>query len=293
LPEIQRREPYIQAFASWRKPRGAAELVIVIGASLQADALGKVRQLKPELCRRLIEPGSIVVDAADLGRLGISGVGSWAEVNGQRVRVVGLVQGLKGLAGPYLFCSLQTSRALLRMPEEQATYFLARCRPSSQPAVIAQRLSQRYPRQMTVLTRDQFSFRSRWHWLVSTGGGIALLCAAVLGLAVGAVITSQTLYAATLASLREYAVLRAMGTPRWRMATAVLLQALIVGVCGIALSLPAVFGLGRAALALGGMVLLPIWLLSATAVLTLIMALLSGLWALRSLRLVEPIALLR
>ena len=85
----------------------------------------------------------------------------------------------------------------------------------------------------SIFTRDQFSFQSRWHWLTKTKAGIALGCAALLGLLVGAVVTSQTLYAATAASLKEYAVLRAMGIPRWRMALTVLAQSFWVGVAGV------------------------------------------------------------
>jgi putative ABC transport system permease protein len=292
-PEIAQTEAYVQSFASWRKPSGAMEMVIVTGSRLQPDALGKVMALTPDLCSRLNEPNAVVVDQADLGRLAIPGVGAQVEINGQRVRVVGLVNGLKGLAGPYVFGSLQTARTLLRMSEDQATYLLARCRQPGDAAVVAQRLAQRHPHEMTVMTRDQFSFRSRWHWLVSTGAGIALLCAAVLGLLVGAVITSQTLYAATAASMREFAVLRAMGTPRWRISSSVLLQSLCVGVIGVAIAGPAVFTLTRLAHLLGAQTALPGWLLGSTVILTLSMAMLSGLWALRSLRLMEPATLLR
>src|SRR5205814_8094454 len=62
-------------------------------------------------------------------------------------------------------------------------------------------------------------------------------------LLVGAVVTSQTLYAATAASMKEYAVLRAMGIPRWRMALTVLAQSFWVGVAGVALAIPTVFAL--------------------------------------------------
>ena len=61
---------------------------------------------------------------------------------------------------------------------------------------------------------------------------------ALLSLLVGLAITSQTLYAATVASLREYAVLRALGIPRRRMAGLVMAQSLWVGLAGIALALP-------------------------------------------------------
>jgi putative ABC transport system permease protein len=116
---------------------------------------------------------------------------------------------------------------------------------------------------------------------------------ALLSLLVGLAITSQTLYAATVAALREHAVLRALGIPRWRMAGLVMAQSLWVGLGGIALALPMIFALAAGGESAGTRVLLPPWLLGLGAGLTLAMALLSGLAALRSLRLVEPITLLR
>ena len=52
-------------------------------------------------------------------------------------------------------------------------------------------------------------------------------------------------------------------------------------------------GLAQVGNELGAKVLLPGWLLVAAGVVTMAMALLSGLFALRSLRQVEPVALLR
>src|SRR5262249_32830825 len=126
-----------------------------------------------------------------------------------------------------------------------------------------------------------------------TKAGIALGCAAALGLLVGAVVTSQTLYAATAASIREYAVLQALGIPRWRMGAAVLAQSFWVGVTGIACAAPVVYAMREGAETLGAKILLPPWLLVGAIAVTMTMALLSGLAALRSLRLVEPATLLR
>jgi putative ABC transport system permease protein len=107
------------------------------------------------------------------------------------------------------------------------------------------------------------------------------------------VVTSQTLYSATAASIREFAVLQALGIPRWRMAATVLAQSFWVGVAGIALALPAALALSELANELGAKVLLPGWLLAGAGAITMVMALLSGLFALRSLRGVEPVTLLR
>ena len=70
------------------------------------------------------------------------------------------------------------------------------------------------------------------HWLITTKAGIAVGFTALLGLLVGAVVTSQTLYAATAASQREFATLRAMGIPKWRLKLNVLVQSFWVGLFG-------------------------------------------------------------
>jgi putative ABC transport system permease protein len=292
VPEIIEREEYIQQYGFWRKPSGALELVIVIGSRLHEGALGKVHALDRTLCKRLQERGTVVIDEGDVERLEIT-PGYRAEVNSVAVQVAGKVKGLKGLAGPYLFCSLETARAILRLHPRECTYYLARCRRATDAAAVAERLRQRYPNDMAVMTREQFSMRSRCHWLMQTGGGAALLCAAILGLTVGAVVTGQTLYAATLASVREFAVLRALGTPRWRIAVTIQSQAFCVGVIGIVLALPTVLLLARLAALCGAQVMLPPWLLAGASAITLVIALLAGLWAQRSLRLVEPATLLR
>jgi putative ABC transport system permease protein len=291
MPEVERCEVFLQGFAYWSKPNGGSELCLVIGSKLEADSLGALQELTLELRSRLSEPGSIVVDEGDLGRLGIDGTGDSAEITNQRVRVVGLVRGLRGLSGPHVFCSIQTARSVLRLAPEQTTYVLAKCRHPSDAATVAARLSD-YPT-MTAFTSEDFSLRSRLHWLTKTKAGIALGFAALLGLLVGAVVTSQTLYAATAASLREYAVLRALGIPRWRMAMAVLAQSFWVGLAGIGVAIPTVLGVAYGIRNLGAPVMLPPLLLGGAAVVTMAMATLSGLAALRSLRLIEPALLLR
>jgi putative ABC transport system permease protein len=291
-PEVTHCEAYLQGFAYWSKRSGGTELCMVVASRLEKGALGTVDVLSAEQRILLTEPGSIVIDESDRGRLGIRGLGDTAEVSGHLVRVVGFTRGLKSLAGPYVFCSITTGRNMLRLLPDQITYVLARCRHKDEARVVVERLRRQYDN-ISAFTADEFSFRTRMHWLTKTKGGIALGYAAALGLLVGAVVTSQTLYAATAASLREFAVLRALGIPRWRMAALVLSQAFWVGVIGICLALPAAHALAQLADRLGVQVLLRWWLQVGAAVVTMAMAMLSGLLALRSLRQVEPATLLR
>jgi len=293
MPEVEETEPYIQGFFPWTKPGGTgATHAVIVGCRLHQGSLGAVAQLTPAMRQQLGEPGAVVVDEDDFGRLGLTrGVGEMAQIAGLRVRVIGVVRGLKGLGGPYVFCSLDTARHFLRMPADQVSFLLARCRhPEDAPAVVAR--LRRYET-MTAFSSADFSFRSRWHWLATTGGGISLGCSALLGLLVGAVVTSQTLYAATAASFREYAVLRALGVPNWRLGAIVMSQAFWLGIFGAILALPIVFGLAEAAELLGARVFLPPWVLISSTVLTLATAMLAGLIALRSLRTLQLAMLLR
>lgn len=290
-PEVERTEVFLQGFMHWTKPNGGSELCIVIGVRLGDDALGAPRELTPALRAKLAEPGAVIVDEGELSRLGVRGVGAVAEITNQRVHVVGMVHGWRSLSGPYVFCSVPTARRLLRMSPEQTTYVLARCRYSADGPAVVERL--RSYGTMSAFTSADFSVRSRLHWLTKTKAGVALGLAAALGLLVGAVVTSQTLYAATVGSLREYAVLRALGVPRWRMGMAVMAQSFWVGMFGLMVAAPAALALREAARATSVPVLLPSWLLSAAAAITLATALASGMAALRSLRLIEPALLLR
>ncbi len=292
MPEVERTEIYTQGFAYWDKPTGGNELCLLIGSRLHEDALGAVKGLTPRQRALLTEPGAIIVDESEFDRLGIKKVGDTAEISRQRVRVVSTVRGMKSLAGPYIFCSVETARPRLNLTSEQATFLLARCRSPEDARKVVRQL-EAYPRKFSAFTSADFSLHSRLHWLTKTKAGIALGLAAALGLLVGAVVTSQTLYAATAASLREYAVLRAMGIPRWRMGMMVLSQSFWVGLAGVALALPTVFALAQLGNQVGARVLLPVELLAGAVLITMVMAMLSGLLALRSLRLIEPVALLR
>lgn len=291
LPEIAQADEYIQGFIYWKTPGGNSELIIVVGCNLEDDSLGPIAQLTPEQRARLTEPGAVILDRKDRHRLEVNQIGDGGEVSGQNVRVVGFTRNMGSLSGPYVVCSLPTARKMLRMRDDQTTYLLARCRDSTSVETALSKL-RGFPK-VSAFEAEEFSARSKRHWIGKTKAGVALGFAAILGLAVGASVTSQTLYSATAAAIKELAVLRALGIPRRRMNLFVLEQSAVVGVTGLALGLPAAYGLVRLANRFGTPAILPWWLVTLTVTVTLGMALASGLLALRSLRQADPAILLR
>jgi putative ABC transport system permease protein len=289
-------DPHIASFANYQKPDGGRDLCFLLGSALEPDSPGAPALLTPELRAKLTEPLSIVMDESDLKRMQLTSDpdAPRAKINGKEVRLVGTVKGVKSLAAPWVFCSFSTARELMGglLPPDHATYLLARCENQQRAQEVAKELKAEYP-EMTVYTAADFSVQSRLYWLLRTKAGIAIGYAALLGLGVGALVTAQTLYAATIASAKEYATLFALGIPRSRVYKTVLLQAFWVGVAGVLLALPTVFGLAFLAEQVGAKVLLRAEVLAGAAVVTLLTSLFAGLLALRSVRTIEPMSLLR
>lgn len=293
-PEVVRAETCLLGFSLWTSLRtgrspATPEVCTIVGTRLDAGSIGAVEALRadPELRLRLTEPFTVAVDAEEVGRLGIARrVGEQAEILGRRVTVVGFVTGYKSIGGPYVFCSEETARPLMRYTPTDVTYLLARCRDPAEADAVSRRLGQ-YA-QMSAFPADEFSRRTRMHWLFTTKAGIAIGFTAILGLLVGAVVTSQTLYAATAAMQREFATLRAMGIPRWRLQLQVLAQSFWVGLFGILVAGPVTLAISEAAGRLGVQVRLHPLVLLAAAGVTMLMALGSGLAALRSFQRVDP-----
>jgi len=292
-PEIERIEMATIGFSLWtrvspeREPP-IPEVCTIVGCRMDADSLGLVEGLRsnPDLTARLNEPFTVAVDEGELGRLGVKKMGESAEIFGVRVKVIGTVNGYKSLGGPYVFCNHHTARTLMRYIPGQTTYIIAKCKPGTDVQAVVDRLNT-YP-SMTAFTSDDFSLRSRKHWLFTTKAGVAVGFTALLGLLVGAVVTSQTLYAATAASQREFATLRAMGIPRWRLKLNVLAQSFWVGLFGILVGFPIVLVIAYVGEQVGTEVTLHPGVLVAAAIITMLMAIVSGLAALRSFQNVDP-----
>ncbi|MFM8275030.1 MAG: ABC transporter permease [Gemmata sp.] len=293
-PGVTSVELYIANFANFTKPEGGTELCYLLGFNLNNGAAGIPVVLTAEQRELLTMPNAVIVDESDLKRLGVQ-KGGRAKINGKEVTVVDTVRGLKSLAAPWTLCSEYTARHLLGflVPADHATYLLARTESPQRAAEIASELRSQYSTEMGAYTSGDFSLRSRKYWLFRTKAGIAIGYAALLGLVVGAVITAQTLYSATAANAKEFAILLALGVPRWRISLMVIAQSFWVGVIGVALSYPVCQALKAAAKQVGADVDLRWEVMLGAATVTVGMALLSGLWALRSVRQIEPMSLLR
>lgn len=295
-PAVARVERFQWLDGDWRgsRDRGAAS-VVVSGIDPGREGLLFAKVLSPDMRARLAEPDTIIVDVADRDKLGL-GPDRLGEINGHRVRLVGSVRGIRALGAINIVTSLATARTLgaPAAGARSVTYVLARLRDGfSAPAVRDRLRKTASANHYAVWTSDEFSRRVTTFWLFDTGAGVGFLFAGIVIVAVAVIITSQIMMSVVAGSIREYATLRALGVGKAGVRKVTLEQAGWIGACGVVVASL----LSAAIVALARWQLVPVAVTAtmalACAALVLIVAMMAGLAAARSLRNADPGMLLR
>ena len=294
--DVERVEAFQWLDGDWRGPadRGSVS-VFISGIDPDPRGLMFAHAIAPEERQKLLEPGGVIVDLADLSKLGLE-VGGSATLNGKRVRIVAASPGLRALGGVNIVTSLATARQLDSdaASADKVAYYVAKLRAGADPERARDRIEAAWPqRQFTVWTKAEFAHDAATYWMFETGAGLGFVFFAFVVFLVGTVITSQTLVAAVASHVREYAMLNALGAGYPALRRVVLEQALWVGGFGIVVG--AIVSLLMLLLASGQSVPVSFDLSAGAACAALVMtiALVSGLMAVRALSHLEPANLLR
>lgn len=294
-PDVVAVEGATEGGGDWRTGDGRKQSVYIIGVDTRSGSLTQLRGISDALREALRQPATVVVDRADLGKLGVA-VGGSAEINGQRVQVVGTVEGFRTSYGANIFASPATLRLLSGNDPsiEGPPRFLVRLRPGADAAAVRDALQpggESPPFQ--VWLQDELSAASKSFWLAESGSGASFGFSMLLATLVGVGVTSQTLRAAVLATLKEYAALRALGVRMGRLRLIVLEQSLWVAAVGLVALTLVTLAIDQLAAAMAVPMLFPWWVSLCTALFVLVVAAVSGLLALRVLAGTEPADLLR
>ena len=293
-PDVVHAEPFRWIDGDWRGPADKGGVsVFISGIDTRPDGMMFSQALTPQLRALLNEPDSVIVDRADLAKLGLD-VGGQAVINGHRVRIVGVGNGLRALGGVNILTSLATALRLENGENSgRVAYYVVKLRDPSMAEAVRARLEPTGTRRYEVWTKQTFARNAVTYWMFETGAGLGVLFIAFVVFAVGAVITSQTLMGAVAGSIREYATLYALGVGFGSLRRVVVQQAAWVGAFGLLVG-----GIATALLLLLAHrrdvpVQLDLIMVVICGSLVMAIALVSGLMAVRTLRHADPALLLR
>lgn len=213
------------------------------------------------------------------------------EVGGREIKVGGLVElgASFGSDGNLVTSDVNFFRLFKNRKRGLIDIGLIKLKPGADPAVVVEGLRNYLPKDIEVLSKQQFIDKEKDYWAKSTPIGFIFSLGTVMGFIVGTVIVYQILYSEVSDHLSEYATLKAMGYTQTYLLLVVLQEALLLASLGYVPGFAfAIFQYNMARNA----TLLPIYMTVSRAILvfllTVLMCFISGAIAVRKLRSADP-----
>jgi len=291
-PGVAHADKFIVRFSNWKTPQGAQEGIQIVGFNPYTGVGGPWNLVEGKV-EDLKTADAVMVDEIYKKKLGVTKVGETFEINGRRARVVGFTRGIRAFTTtPYVFTSFKNAQAYTGIAEDQTFFILVRALPGTNMAALQQGLLSRL-RDVDVLTTETFSSMTRIYWMFTTGAGVAVLIAALLGLVVGVVVVAQTIYATTMDHIREYGTLKAMGAPNRYIYRVIITQAGMSAVAGYVLAMFVSVFIVRASRSGGAAILMPWQMAVGIFFLTLLMCVSAAVVSINKVTSLDPAMVFR
>jgi putative ABC transport system permease protein len=227
-------EKLLVSFALWKTPGGGQESIQLIGFNPET-MIGSPWEIVEGNIHDVKYFNSVFIDEAERAKLGNLSIGGETEINNHKIKFAGVIRGARSFIGsPYVFTSFKNGLALSNRKQDETTYIVVKVAQGHSVEEIRDRLRNEI-KDGDVYTKAEFSDKTRRYWLVTTGAGVALLAAALIGVAIGIVIVGQTIYASTNEHIVEFGTLKAIGASNPDVYKIIIEQALLSAAIGYGL----------------------------------------------------------
>ena len=277
----------IAHWTQWKRHDGGQESVQIVGISVD-DPLERPWNLVEGRVEDLKSPDAVILDELYKQKLGVKRVGEVFEIGGYRARVVGFTRGIRSFTtSPYVFTSFKNAQDFTSMRQNQTLFILVKVAPGADVEGVRHDLLDRV-KDVEVFRTAEFSRMTTFYWMFTTGAGVAVLIAAVLGLVVGFVVVAQTIYATTVDHIREFGTLKAMGAPNSYVYKVIMKQAAISAVIGYVLGMMVSIFVVQGSQKGGAAILMPVPMAVGMFFLTLAMCVGAALVSIKKVTRIDP-----
>ncbi|MBV9459659.1 MAG: FtsX-like permease family protein [Bradyrhizobium sp.] len=270
----------------------------VILMSVDDDSLaGAPRRLFVGSLTDLRQPDSVLIDRAAFAYFFPNQkmrVGDTFEMNDRRVRVVGVFESGSPFTNmPVFYTRYSIALQLQGQERNMMTFVLARHQPGLDPHELCHRITQQTG--LRAMTSDDFGGMTFWYYFAHTGIPLNFGITILVALLVGTLVAGQTFYIFTIENLKQFGALKAIGVTNWRITRMILLQALLVGVIGYSIGIAmtaAFFEIFTKNVDLRSFYF-PWQIAAGTAVIVLLIIVVSSLMSIRRVLVLEPAIVFR
>jgi putative ABC transport system permease protein len=263
----------------------------------EAGMAGAPRRMLLGDAQALRQANAIILDKAGFEYLWPGeplALGRVVELNDHRAVIAGICETRPPFVTlPVAFASLSEVTRLVPPTAGRTSFIIAKAASGEAPTQVAQRVQSATG--LAAMTDEAFAKKTIAYWIKNTGIPVNFGITVTLAFIVGAAVAGQTFYMFTLDNLKQFGALKAMGVENRRIVGMILLQALVVGLLGYAIGMglaAAFFESTRNISHLRGFGLL--WTIATgTGVAVLVIVLLTALFSVRRVLVLEPAAVFR
>jgi putative ABC transport system permease protein len=239
FPGVRSVEPVYAGMVPWKNPvTGKPRMIFVVGFDPVASAFNL-----PEVSANLDKirlPDFVLFDRASRPEFGpvVAEIGDGnavaTEVGDHRISVAGLFDlGTSfGIDGTLLTSDFNFLRIFSQRSPGPIEIGLITLEPGADADTVRQSLAAGLPKDVEVLTKQQYMQREIHYWAEATPIGFVLGFGVIMGLVVGGVIVYQILFTDVATHLPEYATLKAMGYTNRFLFSVVFQEAILLAVLG-------------------------------------------------------------
>jgi putative ABC transport system permease protein len=293
-PGVAEAEKYMQAFARWKRPDGRVENIQIIGVR-PGSSMGQPWNVVSGSIESLKQEDSVLVDDLYKEKLGVSHIGDRVEIGDHRARVVGFTHGIRSFTtSPFVYATFKQSLDYTNpvSREDSVGYILVKAAPGVKANDLEKRLREKLS-DVDVYTTAEFSRRTQFYWMFTTGAGLAVLTAALMGLVVGVAVVAQTIYAATVDHIREYGTLKAMGATNGYLYRVLIEQAVWSAALGYTLAMVVAHFIVEASERGGAAILMPLEMKIGMFALAILMCVCAALVSINKVTKLDPAMVFR
>lgn len=231
VPGVEWAEPLLVRITHWRLEDGRREVAEVVGVLPTSRLNVPWDKHRPGSAFQL--PRAILIDERERERFGTASaalsVGDTTEIMDHRASIAAFTTGIASFTAiPYVFTTHGNAARFTSTHPGDTTFVIVGVEPGQNVQDVQARLRARLP-DLDVYTAEEFSAMTGRYWMLRTGVGVGMVFAAVLGLTVGCIMVSQTIYAMTLSRIPEFATLKALGMSAFGLVEIVVAQAVLLG----------------------------------------------------------------
>ncbi len=291
LDGVEWAQPIVIGAGQLKLANGTFQPVQIVGVS-RPQMRGGPWQFAAGSNDVLLEYDGVTVDKFDLEDLGEPKLGEVVEVNSRRVRIAGYTEGSRVFGAPLLFTNATKAREVTGLPTDRCSNILVKLKPGKSVAQAVADIKALLPRAEPIPAAE-LARNTKLYNLTSTGIGSSFGVSTMVGVLVGVIIITLTMYTNVLNRQRDFAVLRALGGRRRDVFVIIMYQALTIGFIGLLIGFFLIagflFGVKGSRLPAN----LPLWVAPSHALLTLLLCFGGSALAVRRALKIEPASAFR